>query len=317
MSTFQKEKENIKLKLSIIVLNYNGYEDTIECLESLKRTNFHDLDVTIIVIDNGSTNESVSNITKWMINNYEKYSVIDDFESEVMEITLFCSKDNKGFSGGNNIGIILSKRIQEDYILMLNNDTVVDENFLLPLVETAEADKTIGIVGAEIHEYYNHKNFILGGNLSTVKCSGYHLYNTRIANRREVTFTSGCIWLVPLNVIQTCGLLDENYFLYVEDVDYCYRVVQAGFKIICIEDSIIYHKEGQSTIVKPTIIYYNTRNRLYFSSKLKKTKIKILCFYFYFLLTRILKIIKNPSTMKYVKQGYKDYRRNVYGKFQY
>ena len=198
---------------------------------------------------------------------------------------------------------------------MLNNDTVVDENFLLPLVETAESDKTIGIVGAEIHEYYNHDNFTLGGELSMVKCSGYHFYNTRMADRKEVTFTSGCIWLIPLKVIQTCGLLDEKYFLYVEDVDYCYRVTQAGFKIICVKESIIYHKEGRSTSVKSTMSYYNTRNRLYFASKFLKSPEQRFFFAFYFVISRIFKMMRKPSNAYYIIRGCKDYQRYVYGKF--
>ena len=125
------------------------------------------------------------------------------------------------------------------------------------------------MVGSKIFDYYSPEKYTLGGYLNTKKCSGYHYYDTEYADKINLTFTSGCIWLLKKEAIEKCGFLDEKYFLYVEDVDYCYRMRQCGYNIISTKESIIYHKESRSTECRPVIYYYNTRNRLYLNSKIQ------------------------------------------------
>ena len=110
--------------------------------------------------------------------------------------------------------------------------------------------------------------------------------------------------------------MDPNYFLYVEDVDFCYKVIACGYDITCTKDSVIYHKEGRSTVVKPTTAYYNTRNRLYLMGKVRISIWAKIFFYFYFGITRGVKILTTPSLASYIKQGFIDYRRNFYGKYK-
>lgn len=306
------------VKVGIIILNYNGYKDTIECLESLKRADFHGVQVSTFVIDNGSTNESVHELTIWMKANVSNYLILEnDIQDAISSpFTLYVGKENLGFSGGNNIGIQLGKSSGMDYLLLLNNDTVVEPKFLHPLLKAARTDSSIGIVGAKIVDYYHRDHYILGGYLDLKKCSGYHYYDTERADLTDLTFTSGCIWLIPIEVFDRSGLMDTNYFLYVEDVDFCYTVREHGYRITCTKDSVIYHKEGQSTVVKPTVTYYNTRNRLYLIRKANVSPKEKLIFYLYFGISRLIKMLFKPSLIPYIKKGVIDYRRKFYGKYE-
>lgn len=155
----------------------------------------------------------------------------------------------------------------------------------------------------------------MGGNISKKKCSGYHIYDSQSANLKEVTFVSGCAWLIKREIFEKCGLMDENYFLYVEDVDYCYRIQRAGYKLTVSKDSCIYHKESKSTYFKPILYYYNTRNRLYFNKKFN-SKINQKKFYIYFFITRIIKIIMHPQITKFIVKGVIDYRKGIYGGYK-
>lgn len=305
-----------KIKVGIIILNYNGYTDTIECLESLKNANFLDNEVSIFVIDNGSTNESVNEISQWMQKNLSKYLILSEEKKVSSPFILYIGTKNLGFSGGNNIGIRLAQISGMDYVLLLNNDTIVESGFLGPLLKIAEDDSSVGIIGSKIVDYYHRNHYILGGYLDLKKCSGYHFYDTEQANHTNITFTSGCIWLIPIQVFERCGLMDPNYFLYVEDVDFCYKVIMHGYRITCTKDSVIYHKEGQSTEIKPTMTYYNTRNRLYFAHKMKEPFRWKIFFYLYFGFTRVIKALLKPSIIPYVKKGIVDYRRKYYGKYE-
>lgn len=303
-------------KVAIIILNYNGYKDTIECLESLKKANYGGIKISILVIDNGSSNDSVSRISEWLKANASCYSIIENESDPISALTLYKGKENLGFSGGNNIGIQLALKASVDYIVLLNNDTVVDVNFLQPLLTIARDDPKIGLIGSKIIDYYHRSHFILGGYIDVRKCSGYHFYDTEKADLEDISFTSGCIWLIPAKAFKSCGLMDPNYFLYVEDVDFCYRVKKSGYKITCTKDSIVYHKEGRSTVIKPTVTYYNTRNRLYFAHKLNESFGNKLAFYIYFGVTRLLKMITKPQLAPYIWKGVMDFRRHFYGKYE-
>ena len=132
-----------RLKVGIIILNYNGYTDTIECLESLKNADFLDRKVFVFVIDNGSTNESVNEISQWMKKNLSEYLILGEEKKVSSPFILYAGTENLGFSGGNNIGIRLAQISGMDYVLLLNNDTVVEPGFLEPLLKIAKDDSSI------------------------------------------------------------------------------------------------------------------------------------------------------------------------------
>lgn len=294
--------------VSIILVNYNGYKDTIECIKSL---NFIDYDnYNIIVVDNMSSDGS------------QEY--IREFINSVCKKNIFFleNKDNIGFSGANNVGIKFALDNDSDYLCLLNNDTVVEYNFLTELVNEMEKDKKIGISAGKIL-YYDNKDYIwsAGGYIDNKKSLGCHFGKDQVDNnlyniKKDVTFLTGCLQLIKKDVIKEVGLYDNDYFLYMEDVDFCARVLKKGYKLRYIPNSIIYHKVSSSTggDESPLFLYYITRNRLLYNKKNQENVLKSCIFY----LLYAMKLVKDPFTKKknykYVLKGVKDYYLRNYGK---
>jgi len=161
-----------------------------------------------------------------------------------------------------------------DYFLLLNNDTIVEPNFIQPLLDVFEKEKNAGIAAPQINYFYEpEKIWTAGGKISRVRGSGF-AYSDRIESKikpdnKSVTFVSGCCMLIKKEVFEKIGLFDEKFFLYVEDADLCYRTTHAGYKIIVNNHSKILHKVSSSTKENLSLlpIYYVTRNRLYFAKK--------------------------------------------------
>ncbi|HED05971.1 MAG TPA: glycosyltransferase family 2 protein [Ignavibacteria bacterium] len=247
----------MKSKVSIILLNYNGAKDTIECIESLEKITYKNFE--IIVVDNNS-DENDKKLLEGAIKK-ENVSVI-------------YNDSNLGFSGGNNIGINKAINGDSDFVLLLNNDTVVDPDFLEHLLEIFNKNKNSGIAAPQIN-YYDEpgKVWSEGGKVSKIRGSGF-AYSERMDNNKniddtKVGFVSGCCMLIKNDVFEDVGLFDDNFFLYVEDTDFCFRTNQLGYKIYITHKSKIYHKVNQTTAKENLTlpIYYNTRNRLYFAKK--------------------------------------------------
>jgi len=263
----------------IVTLNWNGFSDTYELIESLTKITYKNF--KIIVVDNNSANDEA-----------EKIENLCRGKAHLIKC-----KENLGFSGGNNVGIKYSLEKKADYILLLNNDTTVEPDFLEILLKTFETYSQAGIVAPRIN-YYNEPKKIWseGGKVSWLRGSGF-AYSDKLeteVNRidRSVTFVSGCCMLIKSEVFSKIGLFDENYFLYTEDTDFCIRAVKAGYKIYLTPGSKIFHKVNMSTkgSYSTLPLYYTTRNRLYFAKK------NFPKFYFitvtYIFLTMILKSIK-------------------------
>ena len=239
-----------------IILNWNGYTDTRELLDSLKLIKTPEIE--IIVVDNNSSGNDV----ELLETNYIDFSTI-----------LKCDS-NLGFAGGNNIGIRKALESNPGYILLINNDTIVEPDFLSILLAKINADEKIGIVAPQIN-YYDEpeKVWSAGGKISRIRGSGFavsdKLENEIAQTDRYVDFVSGCCMLIKKEVFQNVGLFDEKFFLYTEDTDYCFRVKKAGYKIYFTPSSKIYHKVNRSTENKFSTLplYYTTRNRLFFVKK--------------------------------------------------
>ena len=233
----------------IILLNYNGWKDTVECVKSLaviKGTDTH-----IVVVDNCSTDDSVEKL---------KAELPD-------EVTLLQADENNGFSAGNNIGIRYALKNQADYVLLLNNDTVTDQDFLTPLVEFASRTPDCGCISSRIYYYYEkNKIWFDGGAFHPYNCRAEHYrFNedgSTVTGIHEATFISGCCMLIPATVIRKIGLMDERYFLYVEDTEYSLRIQKVGYKLYWDADHHFYHKVSASTGNKSKLSqYYEIRNR--------------------------------------------------------
>jgi len=220
-------------KVSIIILNWNGLEDTVECLESLKKITYPNYEV--IIVDNGSTGDDVRILR-------EQYG---DY------VHIIANDRNYGFAGGCNIGIRYALDKGTDYALLLNNDVIVDREFLSKLVEAAERDHTIGIVGSKVY-YYHHPNRIQFAGVEMIWLLG-HLEEygeaedvgqfDDIAERDFVYATS---FLIKKAVIDKISLMDTYFFFYFEELEYCTRAKRAGFKVIYVPQSRVWHKAGAS-----------------------------------------------------------------------
>lgn len=218
--------------VSIIVLNWNGLEDTIECLESIKKITYPNYE--IIVVDNGSRGNDAQ--------------VIQERSSDYIQ--LIRNDRNYGYTGGNNIGIRYAlDNSLADYFLILNNDTVVAPDFITQMVKVAESDPSIGIVGPKIY-FHNFPNRIQSAGVMTSMWTG----RSRMIGRKqidtgkfdvqsEVDYVSGCCLLIKKQLIKKVGLFDESYFCYCEETDYCFRAERAGYKTIYAPMAKIWHKK--------------------------------------------------------------------------
>jgi hypothetical protein len=192
-------------------------------------------------------------------------------------------KENKGFSGGNNVGIKLALESGNDYILLLNNDTLVKPDFLEELTKTAKSGNKIGIVGPKIyfapgfefHKERYKKNergsvfWYAGGEIDWENMYASHRGVDEVDigqydNKGKTDFVSGCCMLVKREVFEEIGCLDDQLYLYLEDLDFCLRAKEAGYKIIYEPRSEIWHKNASSSDKPGSRLhqYYQTRNRL-------------------------------------------------------
>ena len=246
-------------RVMIIVLNWNGLADTLACLASLARLDY--LAHEVVVVDNGSTDDSVATV-----------------RATYPRVTLIETGENLGYVGGNNVGLEYARAMEADYALLLNNDTEVAPDFLRLLVEAAEADPAIGIVGPTIY-YFDRPNVVwsAGGDID------WRRGRTRMIGLDEVDqgqfghavcpvdFVTGCALLIKMAVVEQVGMLDPRFFAYYEEAEWCVRASQAGFKILHVPRAKIWHKiSPDAREASPQVHYYMTRNRLLLL-KLSKT----------------------------------------------
>ncbi len=293
----------------IILLNWNNGEDTEECLHSLRR--FLPPSYRIIVVDNGSSDGSAEKLPR-----------------KFPEDQFIFNGKNLGFAEGNNVGIRSALSQGADYLVLLNNDTVARNDFVGRLIETAERDERIGIVGAKI-KYFDSADRIwfAGGSISLWRGTAYHCGLNRVddskryAGIQDASFVTGCLMLIRREVFQSIGFFDKCYFAYLEDLDLCYRAAQAGWKLKVDLDCEILHKVGnsqrKSTSLSPSEIYYATRNRLYFADKHLSPTRKI-SFYLYFFSNRLIRILQwelagKKDLSKAAMEGLRDSKRRQWG----
>jgi len=295
-------------QVAIIVLNWNGWQDTIECLESLQRITYPNFCVAII--DNASTDSSVERIRAWVKENglplaeYRLESrdelpvplwVEEPLKEGLRRIELICSAVNLGFCAGNNVGMEFAYRAGTDYFLILNNDTVVEPTFLQPLVEVGESSDDVGLVGglicyAESPETIWWAGGVFDTFLETKRMFDGHQTN-EIQNDRpfETDWISGCMTLIPRTTFEIVGGYDESFFIWSDEWDLSLRVSQSGKRLLVVPQSKIYHKVGKSLgVLKPLSYYYGTRNRLLLKRKHLRPTLRFL-FLLWFLPSRLIR----------------------------
>ncbi len=266
-------------KVSIIILNWNGKKDTMECLKSLRKLHYKNFNLEVIVVDNGSTDGSADD--------FKKVTGFSDFK--VLE-----NKENIGFAAGNNTGIKQALAGGADYIMLLNNDTVVKEDLVEKFLEAADRHKKAGILTPKIYFYpgfefhkdrYNKTErgrvlWYAGGVIDwdNVYASNYGVDDTDIgqySKELEYDFATGACMFVRREVFEKVGLFDERYYLYLEDTEFSQRAKRSGWKIIFVPDAIVWHKVSQSSAIGGGLNdYFITRNRLLFGMSFASGKTK-------------------------------------------
>lgn len=239
--------------VTVITVNYNQSEVTAEFLRTLYKISYPNFEV--IVVDNASPNDNPERLLQ-----------------EFPQIQLIKSERNLGFAGGNNLGV---RKAKGEYLLFINNDTEVPENFLEPLVERASQEPEIGMVSPKIKFFYENNLVQYAGfskmNPYTIRNHSIGYYQKDGEEYDSPGFTHaahGAAMLVPRRVIQEVGMMTEVYFLYYEEHDWAEMIKRAGYKIAYEPRSVVLHKESVSTGKdSPFKTYYLTRNRLLFARR--------------------------------------------------
>jgi GT2 family glycosyltransferase len=209
----------------VVVLNANGWADTRECLGSLRGLDHPNRE--IVVVDNGSTDDSEALIRR-----------------RFPEVTVLQAGANLGFSRGNNLGIRYALAHGSAYVWLLNNDTTVDSGALSALVNAAETDARIGVVGSILYFADDPKRVQAWGGGTFNRLLGKPSCSMKPTPANELDFITGASMLVRPGCLADAGLLDENFFLYMEDADLCFRAKQRCWQIAVAEGSVVYHKVG-------------------------------------------------------------------------
>jgi GT2 family glycosyltransferase len=240
--------------VAVIILNWRHAEDTLACLASLNDSTYPRL--KILVVDNGSQDGSVERI-----------------RSVCPDISILALTENLGYAGGNNAGLALALQGEAEWFYLLNDDITLDADCISVLMEAVQAGERVGIAGPTVY-HASEMNLIqsAGGGLDG-RWRTHHLQQNQLdtggeTTPRPVEWINGCAILVSRQVIEQIGLLDERFFMYYEEADWCLRAGEAGWKIWHVPKARVWHKGVQPDYRPgPYITYYMARNRLKFLSK--------------------------------------------------
>jgi hypothetical protein len=296
-------------KVGFVILNWNGVNDTLECLQSVYEQDYPNFDV--VVVDNASSDNSVEILT-------EKYPNIFIIKNQV----------NLGYAEGNNLGLNYAAQKGSDYLFVLNNDVVLKKDCLSELVSKIKAYPETAAI-APISFYYDQPDEVdfAGGRISSI--------GTTLSIKKSIkeikelnepystTWLLGCAMLIPQSVYNEVGGFDPRFFLLFEDSDWSLRARKMGYILLMAPESWIYHKVSRSFERRwsPTYFYYYTRNNFLFFEKNFSyiTKIKLSIFQFLRLAKLMIKLIDEYPREKRVYFnsfycGLKDYIFRKFGK---
>lgn len=291
-------------KVGIVIVNYNGALFNSDCIDSIKKSNYEEYE--IIVVDNASTDNSLN-------------ILVEEYKDD---ITIIKSKENLGFSGGNNLGIEYAIKNGCNYIMLLNNDTIIDANMISLMM--CEIDENT-VITPKIY-YYDNPNLIwsTGGKMRWKKGIPSQFGLGEVDNGKYdinyyVEIATGCCLVIPTKIIKEIGMLNDDYFLYYEDTDLSIRIIKSGFKIKYVSKAFMYHRVSASIGGEESAdyIYYNTRNRLLFNKRNNKNNMIFYLPYFY--ITRVVKmfrwsILGRMECCSATLKAIKDYHSGNFGK---
>ena len=235
-------------RVCIVLVNWNGKKDTLACLESLANDAYGNKE--IIVVDNGSTDDSV-------------LAIAAAFPS----VTLIEAKTNLGFTGGNNVGIRHALQNKAEFVYLLNNDTTVEPEATGALVCAAAANAQFGLLMPVIY-YYDHPSepWFVGSSLNLQRGIALHR-NDRLPDKledpKDIPWASGCAMFVRAELMARIGGLDNRFFIFWEDIDFSLQVLRLGFRAVIVPQAKIYHKVSRSAVSSTKASrYYHVRNSL-------------------------------------------------------
>lgn len=274
-----------KTKVSIVILTWNQCEMTMQQIKNVATLDTRGLDAELVVVDNGSTDETVSKLSKYTLPNMG-YKFIE-------------TGSNLGFAGGNNIGIKDAVDRGASYVISMNNDLILSKDLLVKLVKLAESDKTIGLIAPKMYfakgfEFHRDRYkpselgkviWYAGGVIdrNNVYSSHRGVDEVDAGQYEEVTdtdFVNGACFLITKNLIDKIGLIDEKFFLYWEDADYSERARRAGFRVVYTPQTHLWHMVSKSTgnIGSSSNDYFLIRNRLIFGLRYSGFRVKMALF---------------------------------------
>ena len=242
--------------ICIVILNSNRRDDTLACLASLDESTYRNL--AIIVLDNNSSDGSVAAI-----------------QSAFPEVQIICLDKNLGYAGNNNVGIEAALKRGADWVLVLNEDTILDPRCLEELIGVGESDPKIGIVGPMVYHHNEPTVIQSAGGILGKYWQSQHLGQNELDQGQfqtphRVEWISGCAILLRRAVIEQVGTLDANFFIYWEETEWCIRASRGGWQVFHVPQAKIWHKGVQRDYQpKPSFTYYGTRNHLLTLSKHK------------------------------------------------
>lgn len=263
------------MKVSIIILNWNRKEDTLACMRSLKVSSVKDFEMKVVVVDNGSTDGSQLAIAKFI----EQTKATNKRKWKLIEL-----EKNFGFVEGNNIGSRYAFDTGADYVILLNDDTIVEKNCISKLIKFANKRKDAGLISPKIYfaeGFEFHKDrykkedlgkviWYAGGDIDWNNIYGSNHGVDEVDKGqhdkiKEIDFATGCCLLIKKEVVDKIGLLDKKYFAYYEDSDYSQKARRAGWKVLYYPAAYLWHKVAQSSGIGSGLNdYFTTRNRLLF-----------------------------------------------------
>jgi GT2 family glycosyltransferase len=241
-------------RFSVIIPNYNGLIYLKDCFDSLRKTDYQNLEV--IMVDNGSTDESVAYV-----------------EDNFPEVKVVRSDRNLNYSGGNNLGI---QHATGEYVVLLNNDTEVTPRWIHPLLEAFKSDRKLAACQPKILSMNDHSMFEYAGAAGGyMDRFGYPFLRGRIFDTLEkdvgqydapsdLFWTSGAAMAIRKQVLDETGLLDEDFILHMEEIDLCWRMHLLGYRLSVRPDSVVYHHGGGTlSAEKMSKMYFNHRNSIF------------------------------------------------------
>jgi GT2 family glycosyltransferase len=291
------------------VLNWNGYSDTIECLNSLLNARYGDLE--IILVDNGSTDGSGSML-----------------KSEFWNITYVETGENLGYAGGNNAGIELALRNGAELLLIVNNDVTLQPEAISALVDAAAANPGAGILGCIVYRA-DDPDVIEHAGAKAAPTLGYHgrprgmgqVDRGQFQSIEEVDWVTGCALMLTRDLVESVGWFDPDFFCYCEDMDLCLRGRKGGYSVLSVPGAKAWHKgfasSGGEASSMP--IYYYVRNanllaarhappRCRLSARLRETVV---------FWSTVTSLIGSPrpkvAAIKEALRGLHDYRSGIRG----